>query len=40
LSGWYSHFIVAPPLVISEEEVEEGLTALDEVLGVADAETV
>ena len=38
LSGWYSHFIVAPPLVITEDEVNEGLGVLDEVLGVADAE--
>lgn len=38
LSGWYSHFIVAPPLVIREEEVNQGLAALDEVLGIADEE--
>jgi len=38
LSGWYSHFIVAPPLVITEEEVDQGLAVLDEVLGMADKE--
>jgi taurine--2-oxoglutarate transaminase len=38
LSGWYSHFIVAPPLVITEEEVDEGLGVLDQVLGMADGE--
>jgi taurine--2-oxoglutarate transaminase len=38
LSGWYSHFIVAPPLVTSEEEIDQGLEALDGALEIADRE--
>jgi taurine--2-oxoglutarate transaminase len=35
--GWISHLVVAPPLIISDSELEEGLRALDEGLSVADA---
>ena len=35
--GWISHLVIAPPLVITEAELEEGLRALDEALAVADA---
>ena len=35
--GWVSHLIIAPPLVISEAELDEGLRVLDEALAVADA---
>jgi taurine--2-oxoglutarate transaminase len=35
--GWVSHLVIAPPLVITESELEEGLRALDEALSVADA---
>jgi taurine--2-oxoglutarate transaminase len=35
--GWVSHLVIAPPLVITDEELEGGLRALDEALTVADA---
>lgn len=36
--GWVSHMIIAPPLIISEAEVDQGLAALDAALDIADAE--
>jgi len=36
--SWYNHFIIAPPLTITEEEVDEGLEIFDEVLEIADRE--
>lgn len=36
--GWISHMIVAPPLIVTEEELDEGVAALDEALKIADAE--
>ena len=38
LSSWYNHFVIAPPLVITEAEIDKGLAALDEVLEMADHE--
>ncbi|MBI4422277.1 MAG: aminotransferase class III-fold pyridoxal phosphate-dependent enzyme, partial [Elusimicrobia bacterium] len=38
LMGWISHLIVAPPLIVSEAELERGLAALDQSLALADAE--
>ncbi len=35
--GWVSHLIVAPPLIITEAELEEGVRVLDESLSIADA---
>ena len=35
--GWISHIVIAPPLIITEAELDEGLRALDEALAVADA---
>ncbi len=35
--GWASHLVIAPPLIITEAELDEGLAALDEGLEVADA---
>lgn len=37
LMGWISHLLVAPPLIINEEQIDEGIAALDESLKVADA---
>lgn len=34
--SWYNHFIVAPPLTITKEQVDEGIEVLDEVLKIAD----
>ncbi|WP_437285748.1 aminotransferase family protein [Sorangium sp. So ce406] len=36
LMGWVSHLLVAPPLIISEAEIDEGIAALDAALDVAD----
>jgi taurine--2-oxoglutarate transaminase len=35
--GWISHLIVAPPLIITEAELDEGLRVLDDALAIADA---
>ena len=35
--GWISHMLVAPPLIINEEQIDEGVAALDESLKIADA---
>ena len=38
LVSWVSHFVIAPPLIITKEEIEQGVKALDEALGIADSE--
>ncbi len=38
LQAWISHFVVAPPLIISREEIDKGVRALDDALRIADAE--
>ena len=38
LQAWMSHFVIAPPLIISEEEIDRGVSVLDEALNLADAE--
>jgi len=38
VQGWLSHFVIAPPLIISQEEIDEGICALDESLHLADRE--
>ena len=38
LQAWISHFVIAPPLVISKEEIDMGVKALDESLALADRE--
>jgi len=37
LQAWVSHFVIAPPLIIEESEVDEGVAALDAALSIADA---
>ncbi len=36
--GWVSHMVIAPPLIITEEEIDVGVAALDAALALADAE--
>lgn len=36
IMGWISHMLVAPPLIINEEQIDEGIAALDESLKIAD----
>jgi taurine---2-oxoglutarate transaminase len=35
--AWVSHFVIAPPLIVTEAELDEGINALDESLAIADA---
>ncbi len=36
--GWIGHLVIAPPLIVTETELDRGVAALDEALAVADAE--
>lgn len=38
IHNWYDHLTVAPPLIITEKEVDEGMEILDKVLEIADKE--
>jgi taurine--2-oxoglutarate transaminase len=38
IQAWLSHFVVAPPLIITKEEIDQGVGVLDEALSIADAE--
>ncbi|MFQ5799785.1 MAG: aspartate aminotransferase family protein, partial [Bacteroidota bacterium] len=40
VQAWLSHFVIAPPLIISKEEVDAGVRAFDEALSIADRECV
>jgi taurine--2-oxoglutarate transaminase len=35
--GWVSHLVVAPPLIVTREELDHGLDVLDRALALADA---
>lgn len=35
--AWISHLVIAPPLIITEEQIDEGIAALDAALSIADA---
>jgi taurine--2-oxoglutarate transaminase len=39
LVSWISHFIIAPPLIITKKEIDEGIDIFDEVLKEADKKT-
>ena len=38
VSGWVSHLVVAPPLIVTQEQIDEGVDALAEALALADKE--
>jgi taurine--2-oxoglutarate transaminase len=38
VSSWLSHFVVAPPLIINKEQIDQGIDAFDEALKIADQE--
>ncbi len=40
LQAWVSHLVIAPPLIITREEVDTAVRALDAALAIADRETV
>ncbi|HVW76317.1 MAG TPA: aminotransferase class III-fold pyridoxal phosphate-dependent enzyme [Alloacidobacterium sp.] len=35
--AWVSHLVIAPPLIIQQEEIDQGIAAMDEALAIADA---
>jgi taurine---2-oxoglutarate transaminase len=35
--SWVSHLVIAPPLIVTEEQLDEGIAALDAALAIADA---
>jgi taurine--2-oxoglutarate transaminase len=37
IQAWISHFVIAPPLIVEREQIDEGIFALDEALSLADA---
>lgn len=38
VNSWINYLIIAPPLIIKREEIDQGISALDSALGVADTE--
>jgi taurine---2-oxoglutarate transaminase len=38
IQAWMSHFVIAPPLIISKEEIDHGVAVFDEALSLADSE--
>jgi taurine--2-oxoglutarate transaminase len=40
LQAWVSHFVIAPPLIITREEIERGVDTLDKYLSFADEQCV
>jgi taurine--2-oxoglutarate transaminase len=36
IQAWVSHFVVAPPLIVTREELQRGIDTLDEHLSIAD----
>jgi taurine--2-oxoglutarate transaminase len=37
IQAWISHFVIAPPLIVTKDELDFGIDALDRHLGIADA---
>jgi taurine--2-oxoglutarate transaminase len=37
IQAFVSHFVIAPPLIVTKEELDLGIAALDENLAIADA---
>ncbi|HZQ20144.1 MAG TPA: aspartate aminotransferase family protein [Terriglobales bacterium] len=38
VQSWMSHFVIAPPLIISKEEIDHAVSVFDEALNLADVE--
>jgi taurine---2-oxoglutarate transaminase len=36
--SWLSHFVLGPPLIITEDQIDEGFAAMDHSLEIADRE--
>jgi taurine--2-oxoglutarate transaminase len=37
IQAWVSHLVIAPPLIVTKEEIDLGIDTLDRHLGIADA---
>jgi len=37
MQAWVSHFVIAPPLIVTKEELDRGIATLDQHLSIADA---
>jgi taurine--2-oxoglutarate transaminase len=37
VQSWLSHFVIAPPLIVTEKEIDDGVEALDDALKITDA---
>src|ERR1700728_4680289 len=37
IQAWVSHFVIAPPLIVTKEEIDRGIAALDQHLSLADS---
>jgi taurine--2-oxoglutarate transaminase len=40
IQAWVNHFVIAPPLIIEESEIDSGVAALEAALSIADAAIV
>lgn len=40
IQAWVSHFVIAPPLIITTEEIDTGVRAMDDALSIADEAAV
>jgi taurine--2-oxoglutarate transaminase len=40
LQAWVSHFVIAPPLIVTREELQQGIDVLDRHLSIADEQCV
>ena len=38
MMGWQNHLLIAPPLIVTEEQMDQAVTAIDEALKIADSE--
>jgi taurine--2-oxoglutarate transaminase len=36
IQAWVSHFVIAPPLIVTREELDKGISTLDKYLSIAD----
>jgi len=40
IQAWVSHFVIAPPLIVTKEEIDRGIDTLDKHLSLADEKCV
>jgi len=39
VQAWVSHFVIAPPLIITKDEIDSAVKVFDEVLNLADEQS-